>query len=72
VVDSSGLENRHSFSNYRGFESLSLQLQLFIVIKYLFLLKNGFLFLFFFFHKNIERKARLDGIAEPEPKKSNR
>ena len=68
MVDSSGLENRHSSSNYRGFESLSLQL---------FIAKIGFFHLFFslilsFIERKvlsfIERKARLD--AEPEPKKT--
>lgn len=72
MVDSSGLENRHSFSNYRGFESLSLQLQLFIVNNYFFFIEKWFSFFVFLFHKNIERKARLNWIAEPEPKKSNR
>lgn len=64
MVDSSGLENRHSSSNYRGFESLSLQL---------FIAKIGFFHLFFSLILSFtERKARLDGIAEPEPKKNNR
>lgn len=62
MVDSSGLENRHSSSNYRGFESLSLQL---------FIAKIGFFHLFFSLILSfIERKARLD--AEPEPKKTYR
>lgn len=62
MVDSSGLENRRSSSNYRGFESLSLQL---------FVAKIGFFHLFFSpILSFIERKARLDGIAEPEPKKT--
>jgi hypothetical protein len=36
VVDSPGLENRYSSSNYRGFKSLSLLL----FIEYIFFLEN--------------------------------
>lgn len=65
MVDSSGLENRRSSSNYRGFESLSLQL---------FIEEIGFFICFCLVCSLIlpfiERKARLFHLAEPEQKKT--
>ena len=68
MVDSSGLENRYSSRNYRGFESLSLLLLIEYACFFNFL--SLFCPLSFFHNKGMNGSARWNNRARTEKNKT--